>query len=579
MKKLHSELNKKRKVIMKGNPVYIYQKDFDEGTYLISEPGYYVLKENIVFNPNPNDDYMPRPDQVKYKSSGFNLGFFAVLAIYADGVYLDLNGYTIKASEAFSLQQRFFSIIELANSPFIPNQGPSDFSNPESFKAARNVMIRSGTLGRSSHHAIHGNNNSNVLLENLKVKDFENIGIALNGANDVIAHNLEIKDNFKEIPVMASYSASRFARMFAKRLLTYQLSPEQRSELNKRLAALETEMNQTFKEVMKTGHTKSKLFRNESGLPDGLVYGYLVKNKGVAVNDFVTSGEKVKNIFLREVDVSNLKCIVKEIVALSGKGGAGAQNDVAGAVFPIDEVTDKYGNYKGTLLSDLQLYLAELSLVLKIPLGKNNITQDVIDWSKNGNIQNLLNKGYKYKCNGDIMFHLCKNAIGYRFDAIDNLVLEKCSYNKIENYACLGNDKAAGHYKFSHDGSAVSGYTGSGTTGINISYCSNVDISKLKGDKLFSKNGDAIGINVIFNSKDVKLKKVTLNNIKAGNLYKGEWKGESYWNTYVEYTNTLPNKKPQSIGIRYENNAIVGLRDVCISDLHSCEKPVKILKV
>lgn len=579
MRKLYSDLNKKRKEIMQNNPVYIYQKDFEEGTYLIEEPGYYVLKEDIVFNPNSNSDYMPRPDQIKYKTPGFSLGFFAVVAIYGEDIYLDLNGHTIKASEKFALQQRFFSIIELANSPFIPSQGPSDFSTPESFKSAKNVMIRSGYLGRSSHHGIHGNNANQILLEKLTIKDFENVGIALNGGNNVVSHKLSIKDNFKNIPVLATYSAARFARMFAKRLLTYELDNEHKNELVKRLHALESEMDKTFREIVKTGETKNKLFRNDSGLPDGNVYGFLAKNRGVAVNDFESNGEKVNNIFLRKVKVENLKCKVKEIIALSGKGGTGAQNDVAGAVLQIDEITDNYGRYKGTVLSDLQIYLAELSLYLNIPLGKNNITKDVIDWSKGGDIKNLLNKGYKYKCNGDAMHHVCKNSISFRFDAIDNLNLEKCSYYKIKNYGCLGNDKAAGNYSKSHDASKIKGYTGAGSCGISISYCSNVDIYKFKGSKLYSRNGDSIGLNVIFNSKDVKLNNLCLHNIKAGNLRKGRWEGEDYWEKYVEYSNTLPNKKPQSIGIRYENNSIIGFKEVHIHDLHSCETPVKIMKV
>ena len=128
MKTLYKELTGKRKEIEKLNPTFLYNKDFENGTYLIENAGYYVLKENIVFNPNPNDDYFPKPSQQKYQTPGFSLGFFAVIAIYASGVYLDLNGFTISASKEFALQQRFFSIIELANAPFIFSEGPGVFS-------------------------------------------------------------------------------------------------------------------------------------------------------------------------------------------------------------------------------------------------------------------------------------------------------------------------------------------------------------------------------------------------------------------------------------------------------------------
>ena len=35
------------------NITYLHQSDFDEGTYIINESGYYRLAENISFNPHP----------------------------------------------------------------------------------------------------------------------------------------------------------------------------------------------------------------------------------------------------------------------------------------------------------------------------------------------------------------------------------------------------------------------------------------------------------------------------------------------------------------------------------------------
>lgn len=579
-KTLYASLGKKRKEITKFSPIYISQKDFTKGTYLIDKPGYYVLKENIVFNPNPENDYLPREEQKEYATPGFSLGFFAVMAIYSENVYLNLNGFSISASEAFSNQQRFFSIIELSNSPFIPNEGPSNFSTSETFKSAKNVIIDNGELGRSSHHGIHGNLTSHILLEKLIIKDFEFVGIALNGGDNILTHKVKIKKNKDDIPILATYSAARFAKMFAKRLLTkYSLSVEQKTELSKRLNNLEKEMNLTFNEIMSNKKVTSTLFRNESGLADGNVYGFMVKDKGVAVNDFVTSSDnKTENVFLRKVKISKLKCRVDEIVGLSGKNGKGVQNDVAGSVLQIDNIKDENGKYKGTVLSDLQLYLAELSILLNIPLGKNNITIDTIEWSKSGqSITTLLVKGYTYKCGGDSMFHLNKICTPYRFDAINNLVLEKCSFKKIINTGRIGNDKAAGNYTRCHDEAKRDGYHGATVTGINLSCCSNVLLKKIFGHGLFSKNGEAIGLNIMFNSDNIKIDELVLKNIKAGNLHKGKWEGENYFQKHVSYTNKMPNFIPISIGIRTEKNSIVDMKDVSISDMKSCAEPIKIL--
>lgn len=581
MKKLYNNLTKKRREIMQMTPIYLSQKDFNEGTYLIDKSGYYILNEDIVFNPNPNNDYMPKPEQTKYSTLGFSLGFFAVIAIFANGVYLDLNGHTISASQEFTLQQRFFSIIELANSPFIHGQGPGNFSSPTSFLSAENVMIRNGTLGKSSHHGIHGNLASNVLLEKLTIEKFEFVGIALNGGGCILAHKVNIQNNRQDIPVLATYSAARFSRMFAKKILTLPLlNSQQKNELTKRLTALETQLNATFKEVMETGKTTNSLFRNESGLADGLIYGFLVKNRGFAVNELVSPDPdvvKTNNIFLRKVNVKNLKSRVDEIITLSQKGGLGVQNDSAGSVLQIDKIKDSQGRYKGTVLSDLQLYLAELSITLNIPMGKNNISLDTIEWSKSENsITELLEKGYFYKAGGDSMSHNNKGVFSYRFDALNNLVLEKCSYDKIENTACLGNDMPGCKQ---HDSSKRNGYyPGSCTFGVNISYCSNVLIHKFRGEKLRAKNGDCVGVNIMFGSENVKIDELELNHIEAGTLKKDKWVGLDYWGKKVKYENKLPNKKPISIGVKYEKNSIIDMKDVEIHNLKSCETPIKILK-
>nr|WP_320016610.1 hypothetical protein [uncultured Desulfobacter sp.] len=113
----------------------LYQSDFMHGTYIIDKPGVYQLAEDISFNPNSTallgtDAYhagFPLPDQFApsgpYEPSAFGIGFFAAIAIPAENVVLDLAGHTIEQSEEHALLQRFFSVIELADQPFIPGQG------------------------------------------------------------------------------------------------------------------------------------------------------------------------------------------------------------------------------------------------------------------------------------------------------------------------------------------------------------------------------------------------------------------------------------------------------------------------
>ena len=46
-----------------NNAVYLNNCDFEYGTYRITEPGIYKLQEDIVFHPNADNDFNPKPEQ------------------------------------------------------------------------------------------------------------------------------------------------------------------------------------------------------------------------------------------------------------------------------------------------------------------------------------------------------------------------------------------------------------------------------------------------------------------------------------------------------------------------------------
>ena len=119
-----------------NNIIELYQKDFTEGTYRILEPGYYKIMEDIEFDFNNNENsvddpcnaWFPLEEQSdKYPGAGdyrdnYFLGFFAGVTIESDDVVLDLNGFELRQSKAFYYAQRWFSVIELASSMFLPGQ-------------------------------------------------------------------------------------------------------------------------------------------------------------------------------------------------------------------------------------------------------------------------------------------------------------------------------------------------------------------------------------------------------------------------------------------------------------------------
>jgi len=543
----------------------LYQKDFANGTYRIQSSGIYRLMEDIVFDPNPDNDYKPYPNDPKYCtppqlagttfSKPFSLGFFAAITIETHHVMIDLNGHSMSQSKAHALQQRFYAHIDLTNTPFLPNQGPGDFGNI--VIPGKYCVIRNGTLLLSSHHGIHGNNASYIILEDLVIKDFEVAAIQISGGSNIILRNIKIGPNRQDIPVMATYSAGRFLLQFVDALL--KVYPDQLLQ-NKR-DQLANEMNVVFQEVMTTGKTTHPVFENPSGLLDGLVYGVLIHPPGVAINDFINSkftGPFSENVFLNKICIQNLKCRVDEVVGISGPNGTGMQIDPSNSVFKILSVTDSNGFYKGNALTDLQIAYAQKCLSVPLPQGmsgKLTITSDLVEWAtSNLNIQDIFKrKNYKYKCSADSMLHLTKGCIGYRLDGVKSFFLRKCSLSYLVNYGYLGSD-ICGQYLLSHDKQERPGYHGADTTGINLSNCSNGEFFDIKLTNLHSHNGETRGIRFINGCHHLVFNNVHIENLKAGHcLENGIWKGQNSYGKLVPYTNRLPNIIPNAIGIKVED--------------------------
>ncbi len=578
-KQLYKHMKKiKRSIEENYSPTYLSQSDFDNGTFIIDKPGNYILTEDITFNPNPDNDWMPKSDQIQYSDHAFVLGFFACIMVKTYKFIINLNGKTIKQSPEHALQQRFYSNIELGSSPFLPGQGPANFAS--SFTPARDGIICNGTLGRSSHHGIHGNNAVGILVEKLIIKDFEFVGSALNGGGCHIFSKINVKESFQNIPVLATYSAGRFIRLFAKHLLTKNsISSDQKNELQQKLDHLELSLDDTFKQIMETGSTNNKLFRNESRLADGNVYGILFHTTGVAVNNFVepimSSNKYHNNVFLYKVCVKKLKGKVDEIISISNVDGTGVQVDTSGAVLQIDNITNSDGTYNGNVLSDLQIYLGKLKLELNIPLGTLNISEDIVIWSENGSsINELLEDGYVYRTGADSMFHVNKGIIGYRFGGIRWLEMKKCYLYDIENQGFLGNETITPYLKAQNN----KYYIGAETFGISLSACKFVNIEQNKLKKIISKNGNAIGITAFNKTENAKLFCIKIKNIKAGICSNKRWIGINYYGKERSLKCLKRNEVPQAIGINICKDCCVKLENINIKDLCSPKKPKKIIK-
>lgn len=400
---LLTNFEKTIKSTMIKNP--ITQSDFKYGTLRITQPGYYILTENIVFNPV---NLFPSKDQItKYpigKNGPFHLGFFAAITIECDNVIIDLNGYSIRQSKRHNLLQRFFSCIELANSPFIPKQGPHSFIS--NFKSANNCLIANGYLEESSHHGIHGNSNSKIAIHNLKITNFEVAGIALNGATNSIISECTILGKNKDIPVVSSFSQALFCARFL----------EQRIHTNSVVySKLDKDLQLGYSQII-GNKPQTTYFENKTGKYDGNMYGIVLNVNGVVINNFIstrsnTQGNEDILVFKNRIDRIDSHPV--EILALSvnkknmtntaygGKRMVGAFGDV----FDIEKVMDENKKYRGNSLSDAQIFLSGLTS----NKGTANIAPEIIEWSHS---ERSLPKTVSYVPEGDSMGHFMKGNIG-----------------------------------------------------------------------------------------------------------------------------------------------------------------------
>lgn len=425
--------DKRESYIFKNNNSYnlveLTQNDFTEGTVRITKPGIYILKEDIIFNPNQSNDFFPRMNQLERfpmgNSGPFHLGFFAAITVESDNVIIDLNGKTIKQSALHNVEQRFYAHIELASSPFIPNQGPGDFGT--TIKIPKNVCIMNGTLGLSSHHGIHGNKMENVIIHNVVFKDFEVAAIALNGGVNCILDKLSVVNTSLNVKVLSTYSSARFIRKFLRNI---EKIDNQRSinlssgakTIGNIITELENEMQNVKNAVMLGNVIPDSLFKNKLDGYDANVYGIVFNRKGVVINDFITTlGDEStgnRHNLLNNVSIKNIRSTPLEIVGIScpdpttGAYGKGVQVGPAGDVIQISEASNNDGTFKPNVLVNAKLILGKFNDPKN---GTTCVSPDVINWAESGNqdIKVVAQNNDRYFTVGnDSMAHKMKGNIG-----------------------------------------------------------------------------------------------------------------------------------------------------------------------
>jgi hypothetical protein len=586
-------------------PTLLDAGDFVHGTYIIDKPGVYRLTEDISFNPNspaildasiedgaippdvasvlgltkPVDAYhagMPLATQflhhsgdgfapggpldARYEPAAYGIGFFAAIAVQAEGVVIDLNGHIIEQSEEHALLQRFFAVIELADQPFVPSQGPSGFG--DEIVSASDVIIKNGTIGRSSHHGIHGNANENVTISNVDFDGYEVGAVALNGVRRLVIDSATAT-NRKDVPVLGTFSSAMFIKSYVDHLvrsgsattLTVGGVDLGASEIQQELREA---INNTHGDVIVSPNVvggravinsvahpiEYQLFHNRHGVIDGNSYSFLVNNLGVAVGGFPSAPddqtpEASENIRLTNVRVFDQRAFINEIPAIDTNGlaeGGTAVIDPIGAVFQtrnlhpdtglpitISSLDDAVATYIGNPVANAQAFVAKAAgrgefERSHLDITRLNMPESVLDWVEGlAGSETLAAINTSYLCNGDSMFHVNKGSIGFKMDAARNVKLVGTIVDGLVNLGEPGSE-VCGNYSngVSHPSATINGYGGAAVRGYTFAGSEDVLVIRAEVRSLSAMSGPAIGFAVLTDSVNVRLLGARATGIDAG---------------------------------------------------------------
>lgn len=476
----------------------LYNSDFANGPVYLTNPGVYKLMEDIEFNPFQNfTDIFDSLASYPEADHHFVLGYFAAIIVNGKDIEIDLNGYTLRQSVLHNLQQRFFALIELADRPFLPGQGPANFGS--TITSCSNITIHNGTLGFSSHYGIHGNNMGNVVIKNLVIYNHEVAGISLNGGNNIMINNVEIRHNYQHIKVTALFSNAIFTikkLMLLQRKNAYAsvVVDGQTIQIDSIINRLVTSVKDAYIDIVTnqpigTTNPESKIYDNSVNdfLLDGNCYGIALNSVGLLVNEYKQDYEsKNVNITLNNIVITDIKSKPKEQLAITET-----------KLENLGLNPQTMGEMNKGAFGDLPLYFSCVDsngkfthennpLILGQILGGVKISDSILEWISTGSSDFFTRlENFTVLNNLDIMAHVLKGSIGLFISSGNTITCKNVTIKNIYNYSPPGHEK---YVERNHD------YIGSRTCGITVASSKNINLNDITIDNIYSECGEVYGI-------------------------------------------------------------------------------------
>jgi predicted transcriptional regulator len=540
------------------------------------------LCDDIVFCPHNIDFRSASDEQIaeafdpiaqgndKYNNNEYALGFFAAIAVQANDVSISLNGHSISQCREHALMQRFFAVIELASSPFIRSAGPHNFVTTE-FKAAKNFKLTGpGTVGLSSHHGIHGNDNENVQISYVTFKDFEVGAVSLNNVKGLEIKKCNIPNNRHDVPVLGSFSAALKMRPYLKHLKA--TNPGYSMTLGGIVKSVEDVYNtlvghiaNVYKDVMDDGIINAtthpdeyRLYNNPHQVIDGPCYVFLVHGKGPAIGGFgdvlsTDASALSADVSIVDNKAQNIRCFTDEVLATVVD--ARVQNDARGAILQfynslnqtyigINESSGKY-TYTGNVNLDAQIMVGKA--IQQGLLGDNILQTNVnsvgpslIKWAE-GNDPSFTPK---FRCNGDSMHHVIKGSVMIRVEDCQGFKIHGNSIDQVEILSHSPVDLLCADF---HKGASSVDYSArmiADLRGISVAAVSAYNDDRRDSNSIISHN-------IITNLKSESAKLI------AGIDIQGVSEGVDIEDNYVNVDPSVSRDAPDEkcIGLRIRRNA------------------------
>ena len=495
--------------------VRLTRADFATGPVRLRHPRVVVkLTEDIDFDPSPS---VPVTGTDAHPFPPYQLGFFAAVVVETSDVCIDLNGHVLRQSPAHKLRQRFFAVIELGSQPFIEGQGPSAFGP---LVPCARVYIYNGVLGASSHHGIHGNNCSSVLLQDLVIQNFEVGGVHLNGASGCVVASCLIGPGGSNVTVNARLSQAQ-QLLPTLRMIDGSLVFNGLTGLTIR-ETLEAEIAQALR------GTTPELFANPGAISDGACFGVVLNGRGAFVNGFRKSRPTTymnRDNLIMNVTVQQLASKTNEVRGLASFTHDGEVCDAqcygssmklmrgpVGDVFDIDLATDQVSQtYRRNALSDAQLFIAKHST------GPRLIDACVVKWAETAGdrLDTLMascpaDLYFVYQC--DAMAHVSKGPIGIVIQQGELITVTNAEIRGVRSLAEVGKGMYTGT---SLKTATLAGFNGGTARGMLVGGCTNVTVEDLRIVGVSSETANSIGIDIIGDNVNLFMQRAATADIRS----------------------------------------------------------------